>query len=54
MANLYKQFKSFFSTPDTNSGIISFCKTEYGSDWFWAYRTFQNEGRFPSVLNRKH
>ena len=53
MANIYKSIKSPFSSVDTDSGIVTFCKTEYGSDWFWAYRTYQNEGRFPSVLNRR-
>ena len=53
MANIYKQFKSLFTSDNIDNGIITFCKTEYGSDWFWAYRTYQNEGRFPSILNRQ-
>ena len=52
MAQLYKNFKSLFTTNDSDSGIITFCKTEYGSDWFWAYRTYQTEGKFPSIFTR--
>lgn len=52
MAKLYKKFKALFA-GDTDNGIINFCKTEYGSDWYWAYATYQTKGKFPSIFNRK-
>ena len=52
MAQLYKNIKSFFTGNSADSGIITFCKTEYGSDWFWAYRTYQTKGKFPSIFTR--
>ena len=54
MAQFYKNFKSIFSGNNPDNGIITFCKTEYGSDWYWAYASFKNEGRFPSVLRGKY
>ena len=35
-----------------NKDIIDYCRSEYGNDWFWAYSTYQREGRFPNALNR--
>ena len=52
MAKFYKRLKSIFSHNDPNAGIINFCKTEYGSDWYWAYATYKNKGKFPSIFNR--
>ena len=52
MAKFYKKLRGLFA-GDTDSGIINFCKTEYGSDWYWAYATYQNKGKFPSIFNRK-
>lgn len=57
MKTLIKKVNRFFSlfTNDYNSdhGIVNFCKTEYGRDWFWAYTTYQNQGKFPSIFNKK-
>lgn len=35
-----------------NENIITFCRTEYGTEWQWAYSTWQREGRFPNYLDR--
>lgn len=54
MARFIKKVNRFFNLFNNNSdeGIINFCKTEYGNDWLWAYITYQNKGKFPSIFNR--
>lgn len=38
-----------FKSSDEN--IIVFCRTEYGTDWQWAYHSWQKQGRFPNHLD---
>ena len=40
---------SIFGSNDEN--IINFCRTEYGTEWQWAYSTWQRERRFPNHLD---
>ena len=42
---------SIFNVNDKD--LIDFCRSEYRNDWFWAYSTYQREGRFPNALNRE-
>ena len=41
---------SIFHADDTH--LINYCRSEYRNDWFWAYSTYQREGRFPNALDR--
>ena len=56
MAEQFKKFKKFkklsrmfsnmlFNKPD--QGIEHFCRTEYGTDWFWAYSELKKRGKLP-------
>lgn len=47
------QFTRFINSifSDNNENIINFCRTEYGTDWQWAYSTYQKQGRFPNHLD---
>jgi len=47
------QFTRFINRvfSDNNENIINFCRTEYGTDWQWAYSTYQKQGRFPNHLD---
>ena len=31
----------------TDAGLKSFCKAEYGKEWYFAYTTYKTDGRFP-------
>ena len=35
---------------DTDSCIKSFCKAEYGKDWYYAYVTYKQDGKFPNMM----
>ena len=35
---------------DADSGIKSFCQAEYGKDWYYAYVTYKQDGKFPSMM----
>ena len=39
-----------FMTTTKEDGIENFCKTEYGTDWQWAYSHYQKNRSFPSPL----
>ena len=39
-----------FITSTKEDGIENFCKTEYGTDWQWAYSHYQKNKSFPSPL----
>jgi|TARA_B000000475_G_C15799312_1_gene366885 hypothetical protein len=39
-----------FITKTKEDGIENFCKTEYGTDWQWAYSHYQKNKSFPSPL----
>ena len=39
-----------FGIDDEN--IIEFCRYEYGTEWQWAYHTWQRERKFPNTLSR--
>ena len=32
---------------DNDAGLKSFCKAEYGKEWYFAYTTYKTDGRFP-------
>ena len=38
---------------DADSGIKSFCQAEYGKDWYYAYVTYKQDGKFPSMMRVK-
>ena len=57
MFNLTKRsmnhFLNFFkSTEDKDEEIKDFCQAEYKKDWYAAYMTFKQEGRFPNFIRR--
>ena len=41
-----------FITTTKEDGIVNFCKTEYGTDWQWAYSHYQRNKTFPSPLKQ--
>jgi len=41
-----------FMTTTKEDGIENFCKTEYGTDWQWAYSHYQKNRSFPSPLKQ--
>ena len=58
MFNLTQKAADFFlnighifsnDSTDTDVGVKSFCQSEYGKDWYWAYNSSKNDGRFPTV-----
>ncbi len=49
--NFLHHFKNFFE-PDIDDAIENFCKTEYGKNWYSAYLTYKEEGRFPNHIRR--
>ncbi len=62
MYNLTQRAADFFlnighifsnDTADSDAGIKSFCKSEYGKDWYWAYNSYKIDGRFPPAYNIK-
>ena len=56
MFNLTKRsmnhFLNFFSKEDKDEQIKEFCQAEYKHDWFAAYMTIKQEGRFPNFIRR--
>ena len=41
-----------FITTTKEDGIENFCKTEYGTDWQWAYSHYQKNKSFPSPFKQ--
>lgn len=56
MFNLTKRsmnhFLNFFTKEDKDEQIKEFCQAEYKHDWFAAYMTYKQEGRFPNFIRR--
>ena len=57
MFNLTKRsmdhFLNFFKAKeDKDETIKQFCQAEYKNDWYAAYMTFKQEGRFPNFIRR--
>ena len=57
MFNLTKRsmdhFLNFFKPKkDKDEDIKDFCQAEYKKDWYAAYRTYKEEGRFPNFIRR--
>ena len=57
MFNLTKRsmnhFLNFFKVKeDKDETIKQFCQAEYKNDWYAAYMTFKQEGRFPNFIRR--
>ncbi len=59
MYNLTQKAQAFFLSfgsiftdrpSDPDLGIKEFCKSEYGNDWYWAYKSYKTDGRFPNIL----
>ena len=46
--NFWLGLFDFITTKE--DGIENFCKTEYGTDWQWAYSHYQKNKSFPSPL----
>jgi hypothetical protein len=44
-------FSSFFSEKQ-ESGVVQFCKAEYGNDWEHAYICYLEDGRFPQTVRK--
>jgi len=62
MFNLTEKSKDFllnignlFTNDDNNTdaGLKSFCKAEYGKEWYFAYTTYKTDGRFPHYSVKK-
>jgi hypothetical protein len=62
MFNLTEKSKNFllnignlFTNNDytTDAGLKSFCKAEYGKEWYFAYTTYKTDGRFPHYSVKK-
>lgn len=47
-----KHFLNFFNKPDPEENIKEFCQAEYKKDWYAAYMTWKEEGRFPNYIRR--
>ena len=49
MAEQFKKFGRMFSNMFgvSDKGIEHFCRTEYGTDWFWAYSELKKRGKLP-------
>ena len=45
-------FLNFFKFEDKDKLLKDFCQTEYKKDWYAAYMTFKEEGRFPNFNRR--
>ena len=57
MFNLTKRsmnhFLNFFKPKvDRDEGVKQFCQSEYKKDWYAAYMTFKEEGKFPNFIRR--
>ncbi len=56
MFNLTKRsmnhFLNFFKSDEKEESIKDFCQAEYKKDWYAAYMTFKEEGRFPNFIRR--
>ena len=37
----------------TDAGLKSFCKAEYGNEWYYAYQTYKTDGKFPLTYNKR-
>ena len=42
----------FNKKEDKDEGIKKYCQSEYKKDWYAAYVTFKEEGRFPNFIRR--
>ena len=40
-------------STDTDVGVKSFCQSEYGKDWYWAYNSYKTDGKFPTIYKVK-
>lgn len=49
MGRLFKKIFSF-NNDNTDNGIKQFCKAEFGSDWYYAYLTYKQDGKFPYMV----
>lgn len=45
-------FLNLFKSDDKEESIKEFCQSEYKKDWYAAYVTFKEEGRFPNFIRR--
>ena len=57
MFNLTKRSMNHFlnlfnKKEDKDEGIKKYCQSEYKKDWYAAYVTFKEEGRFPNFIRR--
>lgn len=53
--DFYLNILKVFSSNDdaTDNGVKSYCQSEYGKDWYWAYNSYKIDGRFPTLYNIK-
>ena len=51
-AKAMNHFLNFFKSEDKDETIKDFCQAEYKKDWYAAYMTFKQEGRFPNFIRR--
>jgi hypothetical protein len=50
-------FLNFFSglfSNNPNEDLKNYCRSEYGSDWQWAYNEYLNNNEFPKLFKRRN
>jgi len=53
MGQIFETLKNLFCMePTTDKALKDFCQNEYKKDWYSAYMTFKEEGRFPNHIRR--
>ena len=50
--NIGKMFS--YNADHIDPGLKSYCQSEYGKDWYWAYNSYKTDGRFPNPLKRSY
>jgi len=45
-------FLNFFIKEDKDKEVKDYCQAEYKKDWYAAYMTFKEEGKFPNFIRR--
>jgi len=50
--NIGKMFSH--NADHIDPGLKSYCQSEYGKDWYWAYNSYKTDGRFPNPLKRSY
>ena len=54
LLNIAKMFSTSYDWDNDriDPSLKSYCQSEYGKDWYWAYNSYKIDGRFPNPLKR--